>query len=553
MAGPLTYWRTMRHLKPVQIYGRIWFRCSRPRVDTRAAPPTRSAPQGRWVAPARRRPSLVGPRRFQFLNETHDLAAVGWDDPALTRLWRYNVHYFDDLNAEHATERADWHRALLRQWVSDNAPGTGTAWEPYPTSLRIVNWIKWALAGNTLPAECVHSLAIQTRWLTSRLEHHLLGNHLLANAKALVFAGLFFDGHEADAWAQEGLRILWRQLGEQILSDGGHFELSPMYHAIVLEDLEDLCNIAGVFSEHIPTRWKHAVEEWPQRTALMRGWLAAMCHPDGEISFFNDAAFGIAPAPLELDEYAVRLALPVFSVPTKPVTRLAESGYLRVEHGAAVALLDVAFVGPDYLPAHAHADTLSFELSLFGHRVFVNSGISRYDGAGERLRQRGTSAHNTVVVDGQDSSEVWGSFRMARRARPTGLQVEHGGSVVVRCAHDGYRRLPSGVEHRRQWTVTDHGLVVDDRVVGVFGRAEARFHVHPAIQLREVPRGSGAGAVTLLLPSGESVHVSIEAAGFRTERTSWHPEFGRAEPNYCLVAELGAAGARTRISWDAAP
>ena len=97
----------------------------------------------------------------------------------------------------------------------------------------------------------------------------------------------------------------------------------------------------------------------------MRIWLAAMCHPDGEISFFNDAAIGIAPSPTELENYAERLGLPSIAAPGDGVVHFPESGYIRVQRGDMVALLDVAPVGPDYLPGHAHADTFSFELSLF--------------------------------------------------------------------------------------------------------------------------------------------------------------------------------------------
>ena len=78
---------------------------------------------------------------------------------------------------------------------------------------------------------------------------------------------------------------------------------------------------------------------------------------------------------------------------------------------------DVAPIGPDHLPAHAHADTLSFELSFKGRRVFVNSGTSEYGLSAERQRQRGTAAHNTLVLDEENSSEVWAGFRVARRAR----------------------------------------------------------------------------------------------------------------------------------------
>ena len=147
---------------------------------------------------------MLGPEEFIFLRQEGRLAEVGWDGPQREKLWRYNQHYFDDLNALGAADRAQWHLALLEDWVRNNPPGVGSGWEPYPTSLRIVNWVKWHLAGNALPEACVQSLAVQARWLRRRLEFHLLGNHLFANAKALCFAGLFFQGREADAWLRKG-------------------------------------------------------------------------------------------------------------------------------------------------------------------------------------------------------------------------------------------------------------------------------------------------------------------------------------------------------------
>ena len=146
-----------------------------------------------------------------------------------------------------------------------------------------------------------------------------------------------------------------------------------------------------------------------------------MTHPDGRIAFFNDAAFAIACEPEALEAYANRLELAPISSPQTALTALTESGYLRLQLGSALALLDVAAIGPDYLPGHAHADTLSFELSLFGQRVLVNSGTSCYGISQERQRQRSTAAHNTVVIDAVDSSEVWSGFRVARRAKPMGL------------------------------------------------------------------------------------------------------------------------------------
>ena len=172
-----------------------------------------------------------------------------------------------------------------------------------------------------------------------------------------------------------------------------------------------------------------------------------MCHPDGEISFFNDSAIGIAPSPAQLDAYAQRLGYGIIPPTADGCTLLPESGFVRMQKGPAVVIADVGSVGPDYLPGHAHADTLSFELSLYGSRVLVNAGISEYGTSDERLRQRGTAAHNTVVVLGENSSEVWGGFRVARRAHAFGYRAsEHVDQLVVTCSHDGYRRLK---HHRR--------------------------------------------------------------------------------------------------------
>lgn len=454
------YWETARHLRPVQVHQRLYFHAVRPQPDLRPAAPLRAYEKQRWVAPARRRQSVLGPKTFRFLNETHSLGQSGWDDENISKLWRYNLHYFDDLNAEGAEQRSNLHADLINCWIAENPPAQGTGWEPYPTSLRIVNWIKWVRAGNRLPHDAIHSLAVQTRWLRRRLEHYLLGNHLFANAKALTFAGCFFSGKEADRCLALGMKLLQREIPEQILPDGGQFELSPMYHVLALEDMLDLVNMMRSTGQTYPILWHDKI-------AAMRKWLATMCHPDGEISFFNDAAIGIAPAPAELDRYAVRLGFDPLPSVGAPLRLLEDSGYIRVEHEGAVALLDVARVGPDYLPGHAHADTLSFELSVHNKRVIVNSGTSLYGNGPERQRQRGTAAHNTIEVDGENSSEVWSGFRVARRARPYGLSIDQDHhELTVACGHDGYRRLPGQPVHLRTWHIQHNTFSVRDTIEG---------------------------------------------------------------------------------------
>lgn len=536
----LLYFHTIRYLRPAQIFGRLRFKFNRPRPDLQAPPACRVA-LGRWVTPCERKQSMVAEDVFVFLNESRSVAtSAAWNDPAAEKLWLYNLHYFDDLNAEGAADRREWHMRLIERWIEDNPPGCGNGWEPYPSSLRIVNWIKWALSGGTLSPRAIASLAVQIRFLCGRLEFHLLGNHLLANAKALIFAGAFFEQEEAGEWLAKGFDILRRELPEQILADGGHFERSPMYHGIILEDLLDIENIGKAYG--LGTIIKaETIDE-------MRNWHAAMCHPDGEIAFFNDAAFGIAPCLAELNGYAKRLGYALQQVPSDGVLRLAESGYIRLQNGRAVLLVDAAPIGPSYLPGHAHADTLSFELSLYGHRLMVNSGTSCYGSGLERQRQRGTAAHNTLVVDGQDSSEVWGGFRVARRAQVRLLDIaETMDGTRVEASHDGYRRLSGRNLHRRSWLLSNESLVIEDEVTGQFDRAEIRFYLHPEVEI--IPLDLKEGAVLLRLPDGKMVEVNIQGGSVFVEQTTWHPYFGVSKPNSCLVAVLTNSHVRTEFLW----
>jgi uncharacterized heparinase superfamily protein len=157
---------------------------------------------------------------------------------------------------------------------------------------------------------------------------------------------------------------------------------------------------------------------------------------------------------------------------------LGESGYLRIENNSAVIIFDAAPLGPDYQPGHGHADTLSFELSSRGHRIFVNSGTSTYEQNSLRNYERGTAAHNTIRIDGLDQSEVWANFRVARRARPFDVQTDH--RFFVEAAHDGYHRLCSKVTHRRRIDLNGNVVTITDRLEGSgHHSAELYFHLAP--------------------------------------------------------------------------
>lgn len=541
------YWNTVRYLKPVQIYGRLWFRLARPRPNTSPAPQLRK-PLGEWIPCATRRQSLFANNNFLFLNQSGSLEKLGWDNPGTEKLWRYNQHYFDDLNAENSDQRVDWSRALLLNWIENNLPGQGTGWEPYPTSLRIVNWIKWILAGYHLPEICVQSLAVQVRWLTKRLEIHLQGNHYFSNAKALVFAGLAFEGKEADKWLKKGLRIIERQLPEQVLSDGGNFERSPMYHSIFLEDMLDLINVAKVWPERIDNQ---VVENWEKVAIGMVEWLRGMTHPDGQIALFNDAAFGVTPPPDKLISYAERLGLNISEQRSAKnqafrVENWPDSGYVRLESASATVFLDVAPIGPDYLPSHANADTLSFELSVFGQRVIVNGGTSRYGNGPERLRERQTAAHSTLEINGKSSSEVWGGFRVARRAYPFDFTInESGSSVEVVCAHDGYLRLTGNPVHARSWNLTENSLIISDSVTGKFQSAVSRYIFHSDVKVEK----HNYSSYKVILPRGETLELQVRQGTSQIAHASHASEFGKLRDTHCLQVCPQNGKAVVQLSW----
>jgi uncharacterized heparinase superfamily protein len=536
------FW-TVRYLRPVQIWGRLLFKWRRPAPEFSPPPPLCVA-QGKWIKPALRRASMTGPARFLVLNRTVELdGSKGWNDPDMEKLNLYNLHYFDDLNAVDAGKRVDWHYALIERWISENPPAEGVGWDPYPLSLRMVNWIKWAQSGNRLSSAALHSLAIQARYLARRLEFYLLGNHLFANAKALVFAGCLFEGDEAAVWRQLGMDILSREIPEQLLADGGHFERSTMYHSLALDDMLDLVNLLNAYPDAFD-KWSEIVSEWSGLVANMTRWLAAMCHPDGDISFFNDAATGIAPAPGELFSYADRLGIRHEDQMSDRVVWLKASGYIRVQRGDAVLIADVAPIGPDYLPAHAHADTLSFELSVGGKRLVVNSGTSRYGLGKQREYERSTAAHSTMEINNESSSEVWAGFRVGRRAYPFDVAIEESvGGVIISAAHTGYRRLPGHPVHRRQWALGNQSLEVSDSIEGDYSWAVARYFLHPDTEIRtDLGRDSAVLGDT-------RCHWTSTGANLAIVASQYFPEFGLEVPSSCIELNAAERNIAFHLSW----
>ena len=537
----LRYGETLRHLRRVQFTNRVTRKLPRPRANASPAPSPRER-GGEWAAPVQRAVRLEGPTRITLLNQTGDFSGLGdWNAPSRPKLWLYNLHYFDWLAGPCADQAAAWNRGSIARWIHENPTGAGNGWEPYPLSLRVVNWIKWLLGGNAPVAGMLDSLAMQVRFLTPSLEHHLLGNHLLANAKALFFAGAFFGGDEGDGWLRKGEALLAAEWDGQILADGGHHERSPMYHALLLEDVLDSLNAARAFGLAGGAVGQRA----PGLAERMLAWHSALTHPDGDIAMFNDAAFGIAASLAELSDYANRLGLRRRGeTPGGTLRLLRSTGFVRAELGDAVLLADVGSVGPDHQPGHAHAETLSFELSLAGARAIVNCGVSTYELGPQRAWERGTAAHNCAIVRGLDSSDVWSAFRTGRRARVRDLEAGVSDDAIeITAAHDGYRFIQRKLLHRRRWKLHSRGLEMIDELEGARAcEAEANFHLAVGLDI-ELAGLSG-------LVSGSRRPLRLTASSmprrFASERATG---FNRRAPAVSLALPFENGRAWVRWEW----
>jgi uncharacterized heparinase superfamily protein len=508
--------RTLRHLKASQIAYMVWRRLG-PRPSLPPRPDLVTARPGLCPGPfLATQGSLPAPSTFCFLNrnQVFDPEAMDWEVAEMPKLWCYNLHYFDFItDPDCSPELAG---RLIESWIAGNPPGAPNAWEPYAVSKRIVNWVKHFIAVSAtgeIPQDWCRSLHQQAAWLERDLEYHILANHFFKNAVALFFAGLFFEGKDAARWLDKALKILRKETPEQFLADGGHYERSLLYHAIMLEDLLDLLKLAKGTSGLLPEGDLALLRATANRAVA---FLEDLLYPDGEIPLFNDAAFGIAPRPAVLLDYAALvLERPRRAPAVGPeMIMKAESGYFGARSGGDMVLIDCGPMGPDYQPGHGHCDILSYELCLDGRRVVVDSGMHDYDLGELRSYLRSTAAHNTLRIDDAEQSEIWHAFRVGRRARPLKAQMAPDGdhAYLFQGGHDGYERLPGIVLHHREIRFGKDGrLDVSDRVSGL-GRhkIESYLHIHPDFEVKrrgtrevQLSRDGVPVAMVTLGPTGE--------------------------------------------------
>ncbi len=402
-------------------------------------------------------------QQFNFLNLNKKFEnSIDWNYSKYGKLWTYNLTYFDYLSQEDKVKKL----FLIESFI-DNIKNIKDGLEPFPISLRGINWIKYLSFQKIKNQKIDNSLYAQYYILLDNLEYHLLGNHLLENGFSLLFGAYYFQD---EVLYKKSKEILEQELEEQILKDGAHFELSPMYHQIMLFRLLDCINLLQNNS------WKedNLLEFFILKAQSMLGWLDEISYNNGDIPLLNDSSHKIAPTTTQLFEYAQRLNV------NKKNQKLKESGYRKISKSDYECIVDVGEIGASYIPGHAHADTFNFELYIKDKPFIVDMGLSTYETNHRRTIERSTSSHNTVEVNGQNQSQVWGGFRVGNRAKIVSLKENDN---LIEATHDGYKQI--GVLHTRKWIFEDAQIIIEDNL-SIKTKSIAKFHFHPSISKKEI-------------------------------------------------------------------
>jgi uncharacterized heparinase superfamily protein len=403
-----------------------------------------------------------------------------WQQREMPLLWRFHLHYWDwgwglAADPDRGEVRTLFAR-LWRSWREANPFGRGDAWYPYPVALRSWSWCglyRDLVANGEIEAAYIGDLAAHAGFLRRHLESDVRGNHLIKDLKAQVGLAVFFND---DRQLHRALRQVAKQLRDQVLPDGGHYERSPAYHCQVLADLVDIDGL-------LRSVGREDVAEITEAIRRMRRWLGGMLGPDGTLPMLNDG-YPVA-------DRLIAALRPKSPPEASRLLAMPSSGYVHASVGEWRLLADVGAPCPDGLPGHAHADTLGCVVHVGRTPLLVDTGTSTYQPGAVRDYERSTSAHNTLEVDGSSSTEVWGAFRAGRRARIHGFAARSiADGVTIQATHDGFRGLSGRPHHRRRWELTSAGLLVEDVVTGTGWHAIAVYwHLAPQTAV-EIKAGS---------------------------------------------------------------
>ena len=464
------YYFTLIYLKPIQIRYQLWYRIRRFfRRLTWFKYPLQIKKNGHPISLIKYNEKNISFDNYMFtflnLSKYFPNNIIDWNFKDYGKLWTYNLNYFDFLLQPEL--KLETGLILINAFLS-NIEHNSIGLEPYPISLRGINWIKF-ISLNSFPdfrhssfnIQLSDSLYAQYQILLDNLEFHLLGNHLLENGFSILFGAFYFRDQILYKVAED---ILTKQLDEQILNDGGHFELSPMYHQILLDRLLDCINLM-INNERFVNQ-EILLSFMSEKAKKMLLWLNCMTFSNGRIPLMNDSAQAIAPKSKDLFEYALRLGI-LWESSNNPIpqnsciTLLKDSGYRRFNRSNYECIIDIGPIGAKYQPGHAHADTFNFVLNVNNKPFIIDTGISSYSNHNTRTQERATMAHNTISIENKNSSAVWSLFRVGRRAF---VNIQEDSTFLCSASHNGYKNYK--ITHQRSWQFSENNIIISDRLLG---------------------------------------------------------------------------------------
>ncbi len=528
-----------------------------------ALPVALIAPDG--LEPVMRSADRLTRRRFLYLGRQADFAAgIRWRDPDASPLWLFQLHHLGSVVDLGLVGRWDQARKILRSWAGIyRKTWDEVAWHPHAVSIRLSNLCLAAGHGGSfdrLGPLGFELAAVHAAFLVKHVERDVGGHHLIDDAWALLLAGRCLSGPLAPVLEKTARRILHAEIPRQVLADGGHCELSPMYHVAVMHRLAQVGALLGGEDRLVAEGIAPALR---RMTSFLRG----ITCPDGDIPLLGDSARGFAPHPQRIlgvvrwlgsrwpelgwgqpdgpvtggsaprvgrkgDVHAARrrTARRVAAGPASLVRSFPDAG-LHVLVGRRIwCIVDAGRTCADHLVGHGQADTFTVEVWVDGERVVCDPAVHEYSGPW-RYWGRSSRAHSTVTIDDADTSEVYGSFRTGARARV--LQTQLGSNSVIATLE-----LPNtGVRIRRIVRLHVEGgterLEIRDEVkASASGRPASRLHLAPGCTVA-IEAGAHRNA-QVATPKGAMLTIRSRG-GIQAEAGRASTTFGECKPSIILV------------------
>lgn len=465
----LTYYRTIKRLKYLQISNRISRKF--PKISRPLKFVLMPFPAG--IASFLSNKITYMDKKLIFIGMEGSIRAY----KDLPILWQYNLFYCDFLMSDCISHHDKLSLILEINDLLKNKSSIGR--DPYPTSLRMVNLMKWisTLHKGLIDKEILKLINSDYQRLHNEIEYHLLGNHLLANLKALIFHDVFFDHKKKDSYLKKWIQDYELQIKEQVLEDGGHFELSHMYQNIIIEDIADIFNILDhrkLFKKNLS-----------KILIKMIRWSNLLTNSNEELFYVNDTVNGISKSTFKLNEYISQILkknkMNFFFEGEKVITTLKESGFSNIRSKSFFLNINHSNLKATYIPGHFHADTFSFEISNSKGKIICNPGLSTYTESNERLEERGTLSHNCLSIDSENSSEIWKSFRLGRAAEVISFQSNTINSQsIISATHNGFK----DAIHKRTWNIADDLIEIYDDVTSLQSQIiSINFLLHPSFKI----------------------------------------------------------------------